>query len=107
MASIRKPPYRFRFKYPDGHISRGPVEDATDVQIHEGKNGDYATRIELLKFDDKEKKHIRFSYWRRPNETKAPDDWRWASQTTWTFDTELTWNAIREAERKGFFAGTS
>lgn len=108
MAKIRNVPCQVRFKYPDGskkkpRVRKGKVIKATNVQIHEGKRGDYATRIELIQFDDEEKKHIRFAYWRRKEGKKGDSDWNWASQTTWVFPVDVTREAIEEAKKKGLF----
>ena len=106
MARIRCVPCEVSFKYPNGSKKKGKVIKATDVKIHEGKkdeDGDYATRIELIQFDNEEKRHIRFAYWRRPAGKKGDNDWNWASQTTWVFPVDVTKEAIEEAKRNGLF----
>ena len=106
MAKIRSVPCEVSFKYPDGSKRKGKVIDATDVQIRKGGKGegpDYATRVELIQFDNEEEKYIRFAYWRRPKGKKGGDDWNWASQTTWVFSVDVTREAIEEAKKKGLF----
>ncbi len=103
MAKIRDVPCKVTFTYPDKSKKKGEVIDATDIHLHKSGKGDYATRIELIKFDDEEKKHIRFAYWRRPKGKKGDSDWKWASQTTWVFPVDVTIEAIEEAKKKGLF----
>jgi len=99
MAKIRSVPCEVSFKYPSGP-RKGKVIKATDVHILEGEGGDYATKVELIQFDDGEK-CIRFAYWRRPEGKKGDSDWNWASQTTWVFSVDVTRDAIEEAKKKG------
>jgi hypothetical protein len=94
---FRKIPCVVIFHYPDGRKRTGTVVAATRTRIHDWKTP-YATRIELIKFTDDRKKHIRFAYVRR-----SKGKWRFASQTTWSFNVEITRSAIREAEKIGLF----
>jgi hypothetical protein len=71
---------------------------ATDTVIHPFRPVPYATRIELIKFDDTRQKHIRFAYRRR-----VKGRWYNASQTTWTFSVAITRTAIKQAQKIGLF----
>ena len=98
---FRQPPCEVNFHYPDGRPKRrkhGTVIAATKTRIHRWKVP-YASRIELIQFDDSREKHIRFAYARR---TKGI--WVFASQTTWTFSIKITREAIKEAEKMGLFS---
>jgi hypothetical protein len=92
---FREPRCEVTFHYPDGTEKKGIVIAATRTKIHRWKVP-YATRIELIKFNDAKEKHIRFVYARR---TKGK--WHFASQTTWTFSIGITRAAIKEAEKAG------
>ena len=101
MGRISEPPYPVEFTYPDGRVRKGIVKESTPIRIHKWPNGDYATRIEIIKFDDEVDKQVRFAYYRRPKGKKGSKDWNWASQTTWVFNLRITRQAIKDAKRLG------
>jgi hypothetical protein len=98
---FKDPPCEVTFKYPKGERppKKGNVIAATHSVIHPWRPVPYATRIELIKFNDTKEKHIRFAYRRR-----AKGRWYNASQTTWTFSVAITRSAIKEAEKLGLFS---
>ena len=89
-----------RFNYPDKHTRTGRVEKRTDF-IQVGEN--YKVAVELVSFEGKPEKYIRFAYWRKRMSKTGKPFWGWASQTTWTFSVNVTKRAIRLAEESGFF----
>jgi len=97
---FREPPCEVTFKYPKDERppKKGIVIAATHTVIHPWSPVPYATRIELIKFNDDKQKHIRFAYRRR-----VKGRWYNASQTTWTFSVGITRAAIKEAEKAGLF----
>jgi hypothetical protein len=97
---FRKIPCEVTFHYPDGTERTGMVVAATRARIHNWRTP-YATRIELIKFNDDEEEHVRFAYARR-----SKGKWRFASQTTWSFSVGITRSAIREAEKTGLFGSS-
>ena len=103
----RQVPCKVKFKYPNNQVKTGWVTRATAVRRHKGGKGegaDYATRVELIEFDDdKDSKHIRFAYWRRLKGKNGKYRWNWASQTTWVFPIGVTRQAIEDAEKAGLF----
>lgn len=95
-------PRKIKFNYPNGVIRTGSVIAGTPIRYH--KN--YATSVEVIKFDHKGDKHIRFAYWRKSKGKDGVTRWRWASQTTWVFPLGVTRQAITSAMQL-YFTGES
>ena len=94
----RNIPKKVKFHYPNGIIRTGSVIEATPIRYHK----DYATRVEVIKFNGEgDKRHIRFAYWRKSKGKDGKIRWRWASQTTWVFPVDVTRRAIRDAKKHG------
>ena len=89
-----------RFRYPDGNRRSFTIEKRTEF-IPVGDK--YRVAIELIQFDGRPEKHIRFAYWRKATNKDGNEYWGWASQTTWTFSVDVTKQAIKMAEQMGFF----
>src|SRR6266581_3204258 len=102
MGTLRDPPRKVSFLYPDGYRRQGTMIKATEPELIRSEHGDYAARIELIDFGG-DKRSIRFGYYRREKGRNADNDWNWASRNTWVFSAEVTKRQIEAAKRMGFF----
>jgi hypothetical protein len=93
--------HRTRFEYHEARGSRyklGTVIDETVIEIVHGRTADYATCVQLIQFDNDQRKYVRFGYWVMKTGSSS---WTWANRP-WVFTSDVTRRAMDAAKAKGF-----